>query len=218
MIVSDIRTRVQRSFGDESGVQVTDADIYRWINDGQRQIVLQNEGLLETTSTTNAVANQKEYAVPVDLLILRAVHFKYTGELSHYPLKGLKFSEFEEYISGWDGTAYNKSRPTAFTVYAGNIITFPTTDVSITGGIKIYYNRKPTDVAALSDTPDLPVLYHETLVKYCLTQAYEMDEDWTASEQKAAELQSDIRLLRGREDWKFQGTYPTITVCTEDLN
>jgi hypothetical protein len=217
MNVADIRTRVKRNFGDESGVQITDDDITRWINDGQRQIVLQNEGLLEKTATANCTVNIQEYSLPSDILILRAVHFKYTGEESYFWLRGYSLNEFNEYIDGWDGSTFNKGRPLCYTVYAGQLKVFPIPDTTITSAFKIYYTRSPVDVSGPTDTPDLPILYHESLVKYCLTQAYEIDEDWTASEQKAAELATDLKLLRGREDWKKQETYPLITVLDEDI-
>lgn len=217
MIVSDILTRVKRQFGDESGVQVTDDDILRWVNDGQRQIVMSNDGLLETTSTSNSVANQQSYSVPTNLLIFKSVSFKGTGQVSYVQLRGMSFNEFQKHIDSWDGDTTQTGTPVVYTLYAGNIIVYPIPDTSITSAFKIYYTRKPTDVVNSGDTPDLPLLYHETLVKYCLQQAYEMDEDWQAFTSKSTEVAADLSLLRGRDDWKQQDTYPTITVLTEDL-
>lgn len=217
MIVSDIYTRVKRQFGDESGVQVTDSDIIRWINDGQRQIVMSNEGLLETTTTANSVASQSEYTLPTNLLLFKSVSFKGTGQVSYVQLRGMSFNEFQKHIDSWDGDTTEKGTPVVYTIYAGKLILYPMPETSITNALKIYYTRKPTDVDSSDDTPDLPLLYHETLVKYCLQQAYEMDEDWEASTSKSTELAADLSLLRGREDWKQQDTYPTITVLTEDL-
>jgi hypothetical protein len=218
MIVSDIMSRVKRQFGDESGVQVTDADIIRWINDGMRHIVMQNEGLLEITATSNVVANQQEYSFPANLLIFKSLSYKGEGQDSYFPLKGMGFPEFNSHIQGWDGTAYGTSPPCVYTVFAGQIRVFPIPDVSITEGFKLFYNRVPTDIAAGSDTPELPVLYHPTIVDYCLKQAYEMDEDFEASGAKMEEVISSIQILRGRDDgWKSQEIYPHITVSPDDL-
>jgi hypothetical protein len=216
VIVSDIYSRVKRQFGDESGVQLTDDDILRYINSGQREIVMQNEGLLEKTALTSTVANQQEYDLPVDLLILKFISLKYTDQLSYFKLRGLKTTDFNEYIDGWSGTALGTAAPYVYTIFSGKIILFPIPDTSVVDALKIYYNRKPVDVAGSSDTPDLPELYHEALVKYCLQQAYEMDEDWDASQLKGSALDSDIALLRGREEWREQETYPVITVRQED--
>ncbi len=217
MNVSDVRTRLKRTFGDESGVQVTDDDITRWINDGQRQIVASNENLLEKTALTSTVADQQEYTLPADILVLRLVKYKSSGSTAYFRLQPYTFSEFNEYVDGWDADTSTKGEPIMFTTHMDKLIIYPVPDTAITDSLKIYYNRKPTDVDDATDTIDLPVLYHETLVKYCLTQAYEMDEDWEAAGIKANEMTSDLGILRDREDWKLREFYPTITVLAEDL-
>lgn len=216
MNVGDVMTRIKRQFGDESGVQVTDADIFRWINDGQRQIVMQNEGLLEKSSLANIVADQQDYSLPADLLILRTVHIKDTVSGAYFKLKGYSFNEFDEYVDGWDGTSIDQGAPTMFTVYESKLKLFPLPQVAVTSGLKIYYNRSPVDIDDSLDSLDLPLLYHETLVKYCLQQAHEMDEDWDAAQTKAVDANADITILRGREGWKNEEVYPRITVLLED--
>lgn len=216
MNVSDIMTRVKRQFGDESGVQVTDDDIIRWINDGQQQIVTQNEGLLEKSAYANIVANQQDYSTPTDLLILRSVHLLDSASGSYFNIKFFPFAEFDQYVDGWDQTITDRGYSQIYTVYAGQLKLYPLPQTSQTNGLKIYYNRIPINVSISTDSPDLPILYHEPLVKYCLQQAYEMDEDFNSAQAKAAQLSNDISLLRGRDDWKKQDTYPTITVLAED--
>lgn len=216
MLVSDILTRVKRQFGDESGVQVTDADIIRWVNDGMRQIVQTNEGLLEKSATADLVEDQQEYTLPTDLLILKVISCKTSGESSYTPLRGMSFIDFNQRIDGWDGDTDSKARPELFTIFGGKIQLFPIPSEDTTAGLKIYYNKLPTDVTTTTDTPEIPTLYHEALVKYCLTQAYEMDEDFQASAQKVSELNTDLVNLRGRDDWKIQDTYPMITVMPWD--
>lgn len=216
MIVSDIQTRVKRQFGDEAGVQLTDDDIIRYINDGVRQMIATNESLLQKVATAAAVAGQQDYTLPADCLILQSISYKAPGEASYLKLKYLSLSEFNEYIDGWDGTAYGSSTPVVYMVF-GNIISFfPKPDQDSADAIKLYYNRTPVDVALPGDTPDIPVLYHEVLVKFCLSQAYEMDEDFEAAAMKGNQIQGDMTILRGRENWKSQDTYSTITVLPED--
>lgn len=217
MNVSDVMTRVRRSFGDESGVQITDADLLRWINDGQRELVKHNETVLETTATANIVAAQQEYTLPADLLILKHITFKADGWTSYNPLKAFSFSQFNMMVDSWDGTQNPPDSPSIYTRYANKLILFPIPSKNLTSALKIYYNRKPTDVTNPADALDIPYQYHEVLVKYCQSQAYEMDEDWDAAQIKDAATASDIALLRGREDWNIQEFYPTITVREEDM-
>lgn len=215
MNVLQIQEYIKRQFGDESGVQVTDDDILRWINAAQRQIVLQNESLLEVTSVTNTIAGEQTYSLPVDLLKLRGIQYRSATDQSYFRLKGYSLAEFNEKVDGWDG-ATDSSEPFAYTIYANEIQLFPLPSSAVTAGLKIYYNRTPVEVALTSDTPELPILYHDTIVKYCLQQAYEMDEDWDAVGNKAQEVDREVNLLRGREDWKTQEFYPTVTVLNDD--
>lgn len=218
MNVGEIGTRVKRTFGDESGVQLTDDDLYRYINDGTRQLILQNEELLQTLGTMSAVLGQQTYTLPVDLLILKSVSYKIPNQDTFYRLNGMSFNDFHEYVEGWDSTnSLAKGAPVAFMRYGDQISLFPIPDVAGVNNIKIYYNRKPVDVAALVDIPDIPVLYHEVLVKYCLSQAYEMDEDLEAAAMKGQQISGDMTLLRGRSEWNIQEKYPTINVLEEDM-
>lgn len=217
MIVSEIKDYVKRQFGDESGVQVTDTDLIRWINAGQRNIVLENTDLLEKTATSNFVVDQNEYSLPADILIFKFISIKYDVELSYKPLQAYDFVKFNEYIDNWDGTTYRPGRPLVYTIHANKVIFFPTPDKAVTDGIKVYYNRKPVEVTVDGDTPDLPELYHDALVNYCMFQAHKMDEDYNAASAENGEMLANVAKLRNREQWKEQETYPVISVALEDM-
>lgn len=217
MLVSDVKTRVKRKFGDEANVQIDEADVVRWINDAQRDIVMKNETVLQTTSTTNAVAAQQDYTLPTDLLVLRSVHFKLTGNPSYYRLEGMSFGEFDEQINGWEGTLYGPGTPTVYTTYGGVIKVFPIPVSSGTNNFKLYYSRQPVDVVNDSDSIDLPLAYHNSVVDYCMAQAYEMDEDWNSANNSNATYDTRIKLNKEREQWGNHEFYPRINVQNEDL-
>jgi hypothetical protein len=69
---TEIATYVKRQFGDESGVQVSDADIVRWINTAARDIFTQKEPL-KSIKTAALVANQSQYTWPADILQVQSV-------------------------------------------------------------------------------------------------------------------------------------------------
>jgi hypothetical protein len=215
MNVTEIQTYLKRQFGDESGVQVTDTDIIRWINSAQKEIVLQNESLLEVTSVTSSVIGQQSYDLPVDLLKLRGIQYRSSTTTAYYRLKGYSLAEFNEKVDGWDNSQ-EPGDPICYTIYGSDILVFPIPATAVASAFKIYYNRMPVTVAVGADIPELPVLYHETIVKFCLKQAYELDEDWDAVGNKAQEFDKDVNLLRGRDDWKVQEFYQTITVLNDD--
>jgi hypothetical protein len=214
--LGEIRTSVQRTFGDESGVQITNEDVVRWVNDAQLNIVLENESLLQATAFANSVIGQQTYSLPVDLLILRGISFKGTSDVSYNRLLGLDRQKFDEYIDGWDGTTYNAGTPQAYFVWDGSIEVFPVPSEAVTNGFKIWYNQKPTPVVNDVDVPSIPEIYHNAISDMCLQSAYEMDEDWDAVGNKAQQVNASIKLLRGREDWTSQDTYPVISVRAED--
>jgi hypothetical protein len=219
MIVQEILTSVKRSFGDESGVQVQDSDIIRWINQGMREIVMQNEGLLLVSSLADALASTQIYTLPSNLLILRSIKYKNASTGQYFKMKGYDLSTFNTVVDGWEVTPDNLGDPTVYTIVDTTNNTFavyPAPTDNLTDAFKIYYNRAPVEVTTSTDTPELPIIYHEVLIKHCMLQAYELDEDWEAAGNKATQLDRDINLLRGREDWKSQETYPTINILWED--
>lgn len=217
MLVSDIMTRVKRTFGDESGVQLQDDDLLRYINDAQREIVKENENLLEQTALATSVIGQSDYSLPVDLLIFRSLSYRGPGDIAYYPLKGYTLNQFNEYIQGWDQNTSQNGTPVCYMIYSGKVSLFPPPDHNLANTMKIYYNRKPIPVTVVGDTPELPEVYHDTIIRICLAYAYEMDEDWDAVAAKGAQVAGDIRTLKGKEDWKNEDVYPTITVREEDM-
>lgn len=216
MIVQDIVTRVRRVFGDDAAVQVTDADIFRWINDGQIEIIKNNAEALQTTSTLNLVANQATYALPSDLLLLRSLRYKYSDMNSYSALVYKSMQQFDESIDGWDGTDYSAGHPVLFTQYNNSVVLFPTPDRASTAGLKLLYNKTSTDVTALSDAISLPLIYHNTILKYCLWQTSLLDEDYDPAVMYQSNFQNDMLLLKKRETTEATATYPVITVLADD--
>lgn len=218
MNVQDVSTRVKRIFGDEAGVQVTDQDVIRWINDAQEQIVLDNEGLMEATATANTVQDQLEYDVPSDLSVLRSLKFK------GYRLKYMSFAEFNEYVDGFTAapgvTPYGSGIPEIFMVWGEpkKISLFPKPQESVTNGLTIYYIKHPVSVGNLADALTVPLQYHNAVVDYCLQKAYELDEDYQKAELKKTAFNETTMKLNDRNKWASQEYYPRITTLPEDEN
>lgn len=204
MNVGEIATRVKRQFGDESGVQVTDADIIRWVNDAQREIAGNND-LLQTVATTAVISGQREYTLPPDILLLRSIH--YGGS----KLTPLNSREAEEYIQ-----IQQSGTPGTFWVWANKLNLFPTPSASDPDDLQIFYTRQPANVTVTADVPELPLEYHNRIVEYCLQQAYELDENWEAASQKAGQFVNGLAALKGKEDWDTVDYYPSITTLPDD--
>lgn len=210
----DIANRVKRQFGDQAGIQITDTDIIRWINDAQEDIANDNQGLLEATGVADIVSGQQDYSLPADFSMLRSL--QYNG----VHLQKLSFNEFNEYIDGFKKTnppLYGNGIPDSFMVWNNTVTMFPTPNQSIVGGLTIYYIRHPTQIASFSDAITVPVQYHSAIVDFVLQKAYELDEDMQKANVKKGEFDQRVMKMNGRNE-ETQEYYPTITTLPEDEN
>ena len=217
MNVQDVITRVRRVFGDDAAVQILDEDVIRWINDGQIEIVKNNDSALQKTGFVDLVALQSTYPVPTDLFILRSLRFKFDDMSSFLNLKYKNMQQFDETIDGWDGTLYPEGHPIFFTKYEDQVTIFPTPDQSATGGLKFLYNQQPVDVVDVIDPLSVPLIYHNTVWKYCMWQASLLDEDHQPALMYRGEFEKDMGVLQNRETKENTAFYPTITVLADDL-
>lgn len=211
----DIAARVKRQFGDEDGSQVTDADIVRWINDAQREISVQHD-LMQKKATAATVANQNSYSLPADILRLRSVKFQ------GITLEGISLEQADELLPANAQSVaqgYPTGTPCSFWVFAGQINLYPAPASTSASDLTIYYTATIVDLAALTgDAPNiitLPPEYHNSILEYCLKQAYELDANTALMQAKGNEFQQGIDRLKANTDWQNQATYPSITVIPE---
>jgi hypothetical protein len=215
MNLGDVKTRVKRQFGDDAGIQITDADITRWVNDAQREIAENNDDVLQVTATANVVTGVNTYNLPTDYRLIRGL--KYNG--NH--LRGMTLQDFDNYIDGLDSLTtqnYSQGIPIVYNVWAGQFKVFPTpsTTAALTSGFTIYYLRNPVDVVNDSDSLEYSNSYHNHIVEYCLRMAYELDENWQGAQQVGGRFQQGINRLKERDNWSNREKYPTITINPED--
>lgn len=217
MNLGDVKIRVRRQFGDESSVQIQDDDIARWANDALMHVVQNNEGLLEAVATIDIVTNVQDYPFPTDMFVLSGLTYRASSDLSYIHLQGYSFQEFNSYVDGWDGTLYGPARPFVYTVFANTLKLFPIPNLDAPAGVKVFYNRKPATLVADNDILDLPLIYHNSVVNFCLQQAYEMDENFQAATQKGAQVTSDLQINRDKANGqKNKETYPVIVAMPDD--
>lgn len=207
---TDIATAVKRQFGDESGVQITDADIIRWINQGQLDIATRQK-LLKVKAVSNVVKNQGDYPIPVDVLFVSQML------VNKIPVDYRNFDEATEYLLTSDPNRIATGQPSMWYEWAGQYSFWPVPDFDLVGGITLYYIARPTDLIALTDSLALPDTNYNTLLQYCMAQAHELDEDWTAANVKSQQYEANI-LQNGQDNNSLnQNTYARITVLPEDM-
>lgn len=209
---SDVATFVKRSFGDESAVQVTDADIYRWINSAQQEILTKNK-ILKAVATTDLVSGTNEYTFPgQNIQEIQAIHV--SGRKIEYS----SFQEAEEYITSNATTdQLATGSPTLWYEWGGTFYLYPVPETTVVNGIKLYYVKGPTDVTSLNDLLSVPDEYLSRIIEYCLAQAYEMDEDSANSQYKLGQFAQGLDEMADKAISVHADTYPRITILEDDL-
>lgn len=205
MNVSEITSRVKFQFGDESGVQIDDSKIIRWLNDGLREFAYQNR-LFQAKATVPIVVGTKAYVLPPNLLRLHAV------KVDFVPIKEMSVIEVDEYISQADGTTSTGSAQ-VYWMYGDEINLYPIPDSVQT--LQIYYSKVPDELAATTDVIPVPEEYRTRLVEYCLTQAYEMDENFKAAQIKGEQFRSGLNDMRDAQQSIRDSTYPQINYISD---
>jgi hypothetical protein len=207
--VQDVLTYVKKQFGDFSGVQVTDTDIYSWINAAQIEIFNRNQPV-KRVSTANLVAGQYKYTFPADILKVERLR------ISGVTVKYMSFQEADEYINQTDPLNVSSASPQVWYEYGGQFMFWPVPDASIVGGIEIFNVPAPTVVNAPANVLSVPDVYYNRLLEEVLRHAYEMDENFEAAQVKSAQFTEglDLQSLTSSQDIS---TYPRITVLEEDM-
>lgn len=208
MNVSDIVTRVTRSFGDEAKVQITDADIVRWINDAMLDIAM-NNNLFRVTSNTTIAGGQYTLTLPQNLFTLHTIKF------NGLSLRMLSQQEADSYIINNDDSSQTPTGvPTHYWQWGNTMHLYPYP--SANGTVTVYYTRKPNDVSGLLDIPEVPIQYHPRIVEYCMTQAYELDDNLYGYQVKMAEFRDKTQQMKDNQEWENRDYYPMITSSPAD--
>ena len=210
-IVSDVANDVKRTFGDESSVQVTDADIIRWVNQGQTEIVSRNQ-ILRATSYADSVQNQADYSL-TSLNIQSIFSIQYDGS----PLRGLTQQEVQDKVYRDDPKQVATGTPEFWWQWGDVLTLYPMPSTGLVNGIKLLYYGLPATVTSTADNLSIPDNYYTTLLEFVMSRAYEMDEQHEISNNKLGRFDSQLTGLSGDQDKPKQDTYSTITVMPEDM-
>lgn len=203
----DVATSVKRQFGDESGVQITDADIFRWINSGVREIVSMIQPI-KATATQDLVSGTYQYSLPET----ENIHLIETVWIDGSRITNYSFAQFEQIILENGSTTRAKGKPQMYTEFAGQLILWPTPDAAYTGGLQVFYSKYPAPVIDSSSLLGLPDKHFESLMQWCMYKAYELDDEFDASQNAFRTFQARVLDL-GDEELNVKNiTYPEITI------
>lgn len=205
MLVSDVATRVKRQFGDEAGLQISDADIIRWCNDAQQEVALQNR-LLQTVANQNTAVGTQEYTLPADLLALRGVRY------DKLRLTLLTMDDIDNVVQ--DRTE-DQATPQYYWTYGSSISLWPVPDEI--KSITVYYTATPTTLTIVGDALSLPTQYNNRVIEYCVAQAAELDDNLEHYQLKMSQFQSGIDSTKNAlEQVENEDIYPSISYAPSE--
>lgn len=200
MLVSEIKDRVERIFGDESGTFLEPADMLAWINDGQLEIVKKTDCLV--TSVTAAItALDNSYAVPADFLkVIKLV------------LNGVQLTEAPFEGATTQTTGFLVDVPSGCYTIWNSTIYFASVDVNTVVNYTLFHTKRPAALTVDADIPAIPLEYHEDIVRFCLVRAKEMEEDYGASDRFLSDFNIRIANNRGDTGTKNINSYGSVRV------
>jgi hypothetical protein len=178
--LNDVVIWVKRQFGDESGVQVTDSDIIRWTNQAQMEVVNKTP-IIQATAITQSVIGTQTYAIPPDMIQLESIMFD--GNI-------LQPNNFEGIRSELGDDNNVSGTPMYWYLWANQIYLWPIP--STVKSISVNYSKTPTNVSGLADKLGLPDRYFDRVCEYVLSKAYEMDEDWPATQSTRKQFEDKL--------------------------
>lgn len=208
--LGDVFTYIKRQFGDEAGVQVVLSDVIRWVNAAEAEIISSNN-VLTAKATTNTVTGQEAYTLAPVIPIQTINSIQVTG--TKIPFRN--FNEAEAYITSNDPNKVNRGFPLFWYEWAGDLYLYPLPDQAYT--MVVFYHKIAAPLSDESSVLNVPDNYFNRVLEYCMGQAYELDENFEASQMKMQQFDSKLVSMNLDEARPSVDVYPTITVLADDL-
>lgn len=212
--------QVKEKFGDTGNIQITDVMVLNWINNGQRAI-MQQSGYKEALFTNNLIAGQLVYDLSTAAAasrIKQIMHIIVNGQ----EVNIVPFAEYQAIVN--DRVQYTLGvpqavavgRPTVGTIFADQLYLYPTPDITLTAGIKIFARVYPSDLTVITAILSVPDRFYNALFDYVMAQALELDENFQASQIKLAHFQTGVQRESEREHLRIGEFYGGITADPYD--
>jgi hypothetical protein len=200
---SDLKFMVKRAFGDESGVQLEDADILRWANEATQNIAVVNR-LLRKKGTAPTVLGTHDYLFPNENIAqINSLH------LNGLRLSPVEFQDAEVTFLASDPLHEAVGTPLYWWFWGDTVTLWPSPDD--VGTLTLYYTRNPIMLTGSDlETLDVPDKHYQTVVDYVLWRAYEMDEDWQAAQAKEGQYRGSLAEQKEDEFVTADMNYPVV--------
>lgn len=208
---TEVATDVKRIFGDESLVELQNADLLRWVNAAQREIASSNQSL-KGTATADLVKGQVIYPLPADSPVYQIQGIHIEGK----PLKPVTFQAAQEYINSDDPELQAEGEPKIWYEWDGDIYIYPAPEKDTVEGMALFYIAYPQNLLTLDSNLQVPDRFYNQVVDYVLAQAYRLDENWQATSYQDQRFRDSMNRHMVNENVVDINYYPTKVVLPED--
>lgn len=156
-----------------------------WLNQGQRRSVIESEiRTQEASDEFSTEANVSSYTLPTDFS--REIDF-YNTE-THELLIPVGVRDYDSFPT-------STGRPYTYTVVGNKLVLYPTPDGVYP--LAFRYWKLPSDMVNDTDTPEIPVQYHELLIAYAMKKAFQREDDLQMAQMWEAQWEKGILKMRG---------------------
>lgn len=114
-------------------------------------------------ATTSLVASQQEYTLPTDILKIKRVEISYDGS-TWYEVKAEDVNE-ESYDSGSTSRINNNytQANARYDLMDNSLFLKPVPTTAVTSGLKVWYEKLPTQLSSVTSEPDFARPFHKVL-------------------------------------------------------
>lgn len=221
MNITTLRAKTRYLLGEVSSTQYSNTNLDRALNDYLHKATttaLLAAGEWEVNgevATTNIVASQQEYLLPLDLISLKRVEINFTGEDDAWTVMNpIDMRNVQTALSNQDSS----SDSPGVRIFDDSLFLMDYPDTAVTAGLKVYYSKEATELSADSDEPGL----EENTQTYLV---YGACLDYSIAKGMTNEINTFKALLNEAEE-EIKKVYsnrlpmrrPRMTVKTENYN
>ena len=206
MQASEIVDRARIVLNDADGIRWLDAEILKWINDGQRVIALVRPDASVSNSTLSLTTGTKQ-SIPNDgLRLLDVIRNTNGGRAVRHVDRDVLDTQNPTWHADTSSTTiknyiYDNRDPKNFYVYP---------PAAAGASLNIIYSKNPTDCANTSSNIDVADIYADPLLNYVLHRAYSKDAEFAQNFELSANYLAIFQAMLGIKTGKDAAFSPDL--------